>query len=217
MSANVGRAVQVTGKAGVPSDASAVVLAATVVNPSGSGQLFGRADASTPGSSLMMVYGSGSSDTVSNVSTLAIGAGGKVTITAETSVDVVLDVQGYYTSTDNGVAAGGFVVGNGATIASTVSGSAVPKAQVGAGQTITFQVTGAHDVPAGASAVAVNVLVLSRNQTDGYVAPFAAGGSRGSTALNYPGGSTSAMSVQVPLSADGKMSIYNRDGTVDMV
>ncbi|MEK6343887.1 MAG: hypothetical protein V4737_08610, partial [Curtobacterium sp.] len=95
--------------------------------------------------------------------------------------------------------------------------SAVPKAQVGAGQTITFQVTGAHDVPAGASAVAVNVLVLSRNQTDGYVAPFAAGGSRGSTALNYPGGSTSAMSVQVPLSADGKMSIYNRDGTVDMV
>ncbi|MEK6343888.1 MAG: hypothetical protein V4737_08615, partial [Curtobacterium sp.] len=120
MSANVGRAVQVTGKAGVPSDASAVVLAATVVNPSGSGQLFGRADASTPGSSLMMVYGSGSSDTVSNVSTLAIGAGGKVTITAETSVDVVLDVQGYYTSTDNGVAAGGFVVGNGATIASTV-------------------------------------------------------------------------------------------------
>ncbi|MBK0296100.1 hypothetical protein IAE22_27810, partial [Bacillus sp. S34] len=41
-------------------------------------QLFGRADADTPGSSLMMVYGGGGLDTMTNASTLAIGAGGKM-------------------------------------------------------------------------------------------------------------------------------------------
>ncbi|WP_146244766.1 RHS repeat domain-containing protein [Curtobacterium sp. MCPF17_051] len=217
MAANKSRTVQVTGKFGIPADASAVVLAATVVHPASQGQLFGRADADTPGASLMMVYGGGGLDTSTNSSTLAIGAGGKVTVTTETSVDLVLDVQGYYTSTDSGVAAGGFVAGDGSSLASSVSGSQIPKAQIGPGKTVQIQVTGRNGVPAGASAVAVNFLVLSRNQTNGYITPYATGGTVGSTAMNYPAAVTSSMSMQVPLSADGKMSVYNRDGTIDMV
>ncbi|MFJ3386061.1 hypothetical protein ACIPNL_18025, partial [Curtobacterium sp. NPDC090221] len=217
MAANKARTVQITGKFGIPSDASAVVLAATVVHPDGQGQLFGRADADTPGSSLMMVYGGGGLDTMTNASTLAIGAGGKVTVTAETAVNLVLDVQGYYTSTDSGVAAGGFVAGDGSSVASSVSGSQIPKAQIGPGKTVQIQVTGLNGIPAGASAVAVNFLVLSRNQTNGYITPYATGGTVGTTSMNYPAAVTSSMSMQVPLSADGKMSVYNRDGTIDML
>lgn len=132
-------------------------------------------------------------------------------------LDLVLDVQGYYTSTDSGVAAGGFVAGDGSSVASSVSGSQIPQAQIGPGKTVQIQVTGRNGVPAGASAVAVNFLVLRRNQTNGYITPYTTGGTVGSTAMNYPAAVTSAMSMQVPLSADGKMSVYNRDGTIDMV
>ncbi len=94
----------------------------------------------------MMVYGGGGLDTMTNASTLAIGAGGKVTITAETSVNLVLDVQGYYTSTDSGVSAGGFVVGDGSPVASSVSGSQIPKGQIGPGKTVDIQVTGRNGI-----------------------------------------------------------------------
>lgn len=219
MPANTERKIQVGGTAGVPNDASAVVLSATVVHPGGQGILRAKPDRDTP-SAMVMVYGGGGLDTMSNMVTVPIGDDGKVTFTATTSVDLVLNVQGYYTSTDGGVAPGGFVVGTGKEAANTTNGTGLPQQKIGAGKSVDIQITGDEagvDVPANASGIVANFLVLSRDGNAGLIKPYAAGGTEGSVGMNYPAATTSAMSAHVALSGDGKITVYNQWGIIDLV
>jgi hypothetical protein len=217
MPAKAWRTVQVTGTAGLPADGTvgAVSVVATVADIPGQGQLFGRPDANTS-QTLMGIYGGEAKQNTSFSSVLAVSSDGTIQVYAETSVRLILDVQGYYTANTDGTAAGGFVSSNGKRVADSRSGTGIPKAQLTTGKSATLQVTGTAGVPAGASAVIVNLIALNSTSSVGYLTPYATGATRPSTSFNYAGDVITTMQAQVPLSSDGKITIYNANSTIDL-
>lgn len=90
--------------------------------------------------------------------------------------------------------------------------------QLGPGQRMTVQVSGAHGVPSGSTAAAVNVGVTNPNGApSGYLLlypsdqaqPFA-------STINFTAGQTIANLTQVALSANGDVTVYNAAGSVDV-
>ncbi|OII18411.1 hypothetical protein BIV01_02375 [Curtobacterium sp. MCBA15_013] len=217
MPAKAWRTVHVTGVAGLPDDGTvgAVSVVATVADIPGQGQLFGRPDADTS-QTLMGIYGGEAKQNTSFSSVLAVSADGTVQVYAETSVRLILDVQGYYTANTDGTAPGGFVPSNGKRVADSRSGTGIPKAQLTTGKSAVLQVTGTAGVPAGASAVIVNLIALNSTSNVGFLTPYATGAARPSNSFNYAGDVITTMQAQVPLSADGKITIYNANSTIDL-
>lgn len=169
----------------------------------------------------MLIYGGGGLGNTSNTAILAVASDGTVQIKSATAETVYLDLQGYFTSDDSGIAPGGFVPVDAKRILDTATGVGVTKARLAPGDTIAFQVGGTASVPIDASAVAINITVTNRGSNAGYVTPFPTGGSRPNTSLNYPGGNgiQTGIGAQVALSADGQMSISNpaaASSTIDL-
>jgi len=154
------RTVKIAGVDGLPSSGvGAVAMTIQVNNVKSQGQFLGRPDSSMA-DTLLMIYGAGVSGNASDSSLLAVSDAGSVQIKTETAqTSVTIDVIGYYTSTKNGVGAGGYVPVSPAVVADTRDGTGVRAAQVGAGGEITFQVTGKAGVPAQAAAVQANVQI----------------------------------------------------------
>lgn len=217
MPAKTWRTVKVTGLAGVPDDGTvgAVSMVATVADITTAGQLFGRPDADTK-YTLMGIYGGEQQQNTSFSSVLAVGADGTIQVYAETSARLILDVQGYYTANTDGTAPGGFVPLNGKRVADTRSGTGVPQAQLTTGKSAVLQVTGTAGVPAGASAVIVNLVAMNATSNVGFLTPYPTGAARPANSFNYAGGTTTTMQAQVKLSADGKITIYNANSTMDL-
>jgi hypothetical protein len=214
MTAQAWRTVQIGGLAGVPtSGVSAVTVLATAVGSSGVGQLEGRPDANTA-ATMITTYNGGGLGTTSNTATVAVSSSGSLQVMADTSTDLILDVEGYYTSTANGVAPGGFVSVPGARIVNTENGTGAPKATIAPGGSITVQVTGVGGIPAGASGVAANFQVVDEVSNGGYITPYTTGATRPVTSLNYAGGvgMQTSDTAQVQLSASGQLTVYNTTG-----
>jgi hypothetical protein len=118
-------------------------------------------------------------------------------------------------------AASRFTPVNPKRILDTREGVGGAKAKVGAGQTIDLQVTGvATDsgaVPTSATAVILNVTVTNTTSTTD-VRVFPTGQSRpGSSNLNASRSQTVPNLVTATLGAGGKVSLYNRGGSVDLI
>ena len=218
MEAGKYRTIQVTGLAGVPDDGTvgAVSLNATVGTAPGNGTLFGRPDADTSRTS-MLIYNGNTGEYVSNTATVAVGADGTIQIMAETSARVILDVQGYYTANTDGTAAGGFVPVAGKRFIDTRSGLGAPKATIAPGKSVDIPVTGANDVPAGASGAVVNLIAINSTSSDGNLTPYATGSTKPLNSLHYTPSATTSIQAQVALSADGKMTIANSSSTINLV
>lgn len=217
MPAKTWRTVQVAGLAGLPDDGSvgAVSVVATVADISATGQLFGRPDTDTK-YTLMGIYGGEQQQNTSFSSVLAVGADGTIQVYAETSARLILDVQGYYTANTDGTAPGGFVPLNGKRVADTRSGTGFPQAQLTTGKSAVLQVTGTAGVPAGASAVIVNLVAMNATSNVGFLTPYPTGAARPANSFNYAGSTTTTMQAQVQLSADGKVTVYNANSTMDL-
>ncbi|MBT1583466.1 RHS repeat-associated core domain-containing protein [Curtobacterium flaccumfaciens] len=216
------RTVKVAGVAGLPSSGiGAVTMMVTIADPSGSGQLQMRADAADT-TTLMMIYNSGVGGNTSNTGLLAVADDGTIQVRTETAQSkVVIDVTGYYTSTENGVSAGGFVAMSPSRVLDSRGGIGAAQGQIPAGSQRTIQATGSNGIPAGAAAVAVNIIVINREAKAGYVRPTPTGETRSTGVLNYNSveGQSTAMNAQVALNADGKFSIDTAEdgGKIDLV
>jgi hypothetical protein len=106
-------------------------------------------------------------------------------------------------------------------ILDTRSGIGAARAKVGAGQTIDLQVAGVTtdggQVPANATAAVLNVTVTNTTGTTD-VRVFPSGTARpGSSNLNAGKSQTVPNLVTATLGANGKVSIYNSGGTVDLI
>lgn len=221
MTAKEWRTIKVAGLAGIPTDGSAgaVSVVATVADITSQGQLTGRPNADTP-STLMTIYGGGGLGTTSNSAILALNNDGTIQVQTETKTRLVLDVQGYYTANVSGTAAGGFVPVGGKRIADTRSGLGTPQAALKSGDSVDIQVTGTAGVPAGASAVVVNLIAINTTTTNGFLTPYATGTTRPKNSLNYGASTTNvptSVTAQVPLSAGGKMTVYNQSSVANLV
>lgn len=218
MEAGKYRTIKIAGVAGIPDDGTvgAVSLNATVSGTSAVGTLFGRPDADTSRTT-MLIYNDNAGEYVSNTAIVAVSAAGTIQVSTETAARLILDVQGYYTANTSGTAAGGFVPVAGKRIADTRSGLGAPKALLAPGKSVDIQVTGANGVPAGASGAVVNLLPINSTDSDGYLTPYATGTARPDNALHYAPSVNTSIQAQVRLSSSGKMTIYNGSSTINLV
>ncbi|WP_123655001.1 RHS repeat-associated core domain-containing protein [Curtobacterium sp. ZW137] len=211
------KSVKIAGVDGLPSSGvGAVTVVVTVGNQANfpQGQVFGRPSSGDP-STLLMVYNSGIPNTVSNSALLAVGDDGSLQIMTETALQsVTITVTGYYTSTQNGVGAGGLVAMPPARLVDTRDGTGVRQGTVAGGGSITFQVTGKAGIPAGAAAVAASVVVISNDGKAGWVRVTPTGQAKSSAVLNYTGVQSlpTAMASQVALGTNGQLTIDTAPG-----
>lgn len=212
--------VKVAGVAGIPANATAVVLNVTGVLATattfvtvwpdlGSRPATSNLNLSTPAA-------------VSNLVIVPIGSDGKVAFSnAAGSVDLLADVAGYFSPTS----AAGYTttgpcrffdtrVGSGTCTASP----AVTLAKVGAGAMISVKVTGVGGVPSTATAVVLNVTAVGANAPT-FVTVWPHGGALPLVSnLNVDGSGEAVPNlVIVPVGAGGSIDFYNRSGSVDLV
>ncbi|MFJ9742638.1 FlgD immunoglobulin-like domain containing protein [Streptomyces sp. NPDC101166] len=205
--------LQVAGRAGIaPAGVSAVVLNLTAANASAgtyvSAYPYGT---QRPTSSNLNVA---AGQTVPNLVTVPV-RDGKVTLyNFAGTVDLIADVAGYYSLNGEGDR---FLPVEPARVLDTRSGLGAPKAKVGAAKTVTVQVAGRGGVPAaGVSAVVMNLTATTPTSAS-FVSAYPHGTQRSSASnLNLTAGQTVANAVIVPV-RDGKVTLYNHAGTVDLL
>ena len=206
------RSFTVTGRAGIPSGATAVAINVTAIQPTRSGFLtvFPAGGSRPLASSLNFVPG----DVIANLVIVRIGANGQVSVYNNAgSTHVAADVVGYYGPATGGSA---YSAVNPERIMDTreaVGGAAEP---VGAGESRSLQVTGRGGVPATATAVAMNLTAITPSAS-GFLTAYPSGTSRPiASNVNFARADTIANLVIVRLGADGKINIYNNSGFTDV-
>jgi len=129
------------------------------------------------------------------------------------SVDVVLDVVGYFTDTSRPDGAG-YAAVDPSRILDTRDGSGA----FSGGETRVVQVSGRAGVPeSGASAVVVNLTVVAPTRSS-FVAGFAADAQRPSTSnVNVAAGETRANLAVVQLDPAGRLALFNNAGSSHLV
>ena len=197
------RPLKVAGVLGMPSTGvGSVQITLTALNASTAGTLVVGPDGGTA-SWTALVYGNGVPGTVSNTAIVAVAQNGYIAVKASVSVDVIVDVQGYYTA--GTTTAGGYVPLPPKRLLDTRNGP-----QLLANSTKTISVGGSAvnaGVPTDAAAVFVNFTVYNTSTANGSLTPYATGATVPATALAFPMGETTTLGAVVPLSAAGQMDV----------
>jgi hypothetical protein len=158
--------------------------------------------------------------TVANLVEVNLGSGGKVTINnANGATDVIADLEGYF-APSSGSTAGGFVALPPARVTDTRPGSGLPNggATLGAGGTVTVQITGAGGVPAtGVSAVVLNATVTNTTGSSWLTAYPTGTAQPVASNLNWSAGSTRPNRVIIPVGTGGKVTFTNANGATDLI
>ena len=193
---------------GVPTDAVAVVLNVTAVP---------LADGSSR-SGFVTAYPAGiAAPTASNLNyaadapvanqvTVRVGAKGEVAFVTQTSIDLVVDVMGYYAA--GPAVAGGFVPIDPTRLADTRQAGATGYRYDGDTNSFLVGVVTRAGIPAAAEAAAVNVTVTEAGGP-GFVTAWPDGLARPTASnLNYVAGQTVPNAVTVGLGATGAIELY---------
>ena len=146
-----GRTIRLSLPSSVPSDASSVVLNVTVMSATKAGYVsvyeYGQANPDTP----LVSFPAGT--TVSNLAVVAPSQGALTIYNHTGSVQVVADLEGWYT------ARGYFNSAHPEQVLDTRSGEGTRKGTVGAGKTVTGGLTGVVQIAASAG----DTLALTRD------------------------------------------------------
>jgi hypothetical protein len=207
--------VQVTGvgTVPVPATASAAVLNITVTNTTEPGFV----TVYPGGGTLPLVSNLNftAAETVANLVTVPLSSAGIATIyNSAGSTDVIVDVEGYYTSTPSV---------NGSGLYNSISpvralGALDFGAPVGPNAAVPVQVTGTiTGVPATATAVVVNA-TAAHGSAASFLTVYPAGVTTVPTAsnVNFSAGEAVANRVTVAVGTGGQIEVYNHAGTVDV-
>ncbi|MFJ8861226.1 N-acetylmuramoyl-L-alanine amidase [Streptomyces sp. NPDC102451] len=207
--------LQVAGVDGVPAQGvTAVVLNVTATNVTGATSyvsVYPDGTERTSASNLNLVKG----QTAPNLVIVPV-VNGKVNFYNRSgTLDLIADITGYFASGDQGAS---HINLGPKRLMDTRTGLGVPKAPVGADGVVTLQVAGVDGVPAqGVTAVVLNVTATNVTGATSYVSVYPDGTERTSASnLNLVKGETAANLVIVPV-VNGKVSFYNRSGTLDLI
>jgi len=215
MPASTVRTVAAAGVLGIPSSGvSALALTLTAVGAASAGAVsVAPGDVASP-TGTALVFNPG--DSVSNTDLVALHADGTLHVVSNAAVNLIIDVQGYFTDGTT-TAPGGFVAVDQTRIVDTRNGTNVAPAQVASGGAITVTAVGLGGVPSDASAVYVNIAVLGQT-TNGYLRTYAAGAAVPTTGALGFDNTTQSESVAIPLSADGAFTVLvGAGGPVDLI
>lgn len=210
--------VKIAGNAKVPSGAAAVVLNVTVTDTTAGGWVSAYPGGAKRPESSNLNYTAG--QTVPNQVIVPVGKDGYVELYngGSKAVDLLADVTGYFDRS----ASNGYSSLNPVRLVDTREGVGASRRQIAGQSAIGVQITGKAGIPAGASAVALNVTVTNPQQA-GHLTVFPSGQTAPTTSnLNFSAGQTIANSVIIPIGADGKIDIRNgawagTDVVVDVV
>ncbi|MFE1382605.1 FlgD immunoglobulin-like domain containing protein [Streptomyces sp. NPDC058740] len=203
----------VAGRGGVPAKGvSAVVMNVTATNATASTfvSVYPYGTTRTSASNLNVVAG----QTVPNLVVVPVKDGKVTFYNRNGSLDLIADVAGYYTLAGTGSL---YEPVTPTRVMDTRDGTGVPKAKVGAGETVSLTVAGAGGVPAtGVTAVVMNVTATNPTAST-FVSVYPYGTTRTSASnLNVVAGQTVPNLVVVPVK-DGKVTFYNRNGSLDLI
>lgn len=204
------RDLTVLNVGGVPADATSVVLNVTVTGTTaGSDLRLWPAGGTQPdASNLNWVAG----QTIPNLVKVKVGDGGKVSIRNQAgNAQVIADVVGYYAPTGDG-----YTGVQPARILDTRDDVGLTD-PFGAGETRELAVSGHGGVPAGATAVAMNVTASAPSEASHLTVWPADQTQPNASNLNWAAHQTIPNLVIVKLDADGHVKLRNNSGTVDVV
>lgn len=204
----------VAGVAGVPSEATAVIMNVTATEPTeGSHVTIYPTGATRPDSSNLNFQ---ANKTVPNLVMVKIGDQGKVTAFNNSgSTHLIYDVQGYFIGTGS---SGTFHPLFPSRVLDTRFGIGGFSSPIGPGQTISVQVAGVGGVPStSVSAVLVNVTVVGPTGgshvtvfPDGTAPPNASN-------LNFIAGQTVPNLVVVKVGNAGHVGVFNNSGSTNLI
>lgn len=201
-----------TNGAGLPtSGISAVAVSVTVASATKSGFItVYPGDTPLPVTSNLNITADG--DSITNNTIVPVGANGAIDIYNGTSgtAQLIVDLSGYFTTDTTATNASTYIpLGTPARI---VTRAAVG-AQASASETIAGINAGGTTLPtSGITAVAVNLTAVNTANQGGFMNGYADGSTdpgTGITNLTYSPNSNQAATVLIPVSATGKIDIYN--------
>jgi len=204
--------VPIGGRAGVPADALAVAVNLTATNAAAAGYVTAwPTGAPRPTASNLNLAGPG--HTAATFATVALGAGGRLSLYTQGGADLVADVTGYWEAS-GATRAGRFVAVNPARVLDTRDGNGVVAGALDDEGERRVEVAGRGGVPAtGATAVVLNVTATGTTGP-GYVAVWPDGPRPLVSTLNVAtAGQTIANLATVPLGADGAVRLFTQTGT----
>jgi hypothetical protein len=206
------RTLKVAGVAGVPADATSVVVNITATNVAGSGFLTAFPTGGAVPTASNLNYRGG--DTRANLAVVQVGASGEIALfAAESSVDLIVDVMGSFGPYGGHVTA----IEPRRLVDSRVALRAGP-GHLGEQQVVTIPVRGVEGVPADASAVVLNVTATDTTGF-GYLTVFpsdAATPNASNVNFNAPGQNVPNM-VMVKLGADGAVNVLNGVAAANLI
>lgn len=133
------------------------------------------------------------------------------------SVDLIADVQGYYTTTtDSSPQQSGFVTAAPTRVLDTRNGTGARKGAVGPKHTVVFKLP---SQPANATAATLSITETGAT-ANGYVSAYcgtAATPPTTSSVLNYTRGQTTSNLADLPVCDGGYVSLYNSAGDVSLI
>ncbi|MCU1391669.1 MAG: putative thermolysin family peptidase [Ilumatobacteraceae bacterium] len=218
VSAGIGQAgaasvtqVQVTGRAGVPADASAAVLNVTVTGAQGAGYVTVYPCGGEPPTASNLNYVAG--ETIANAVVTKIGDGGKVCIFSQAATDLVADVNGYFPSDPSLTPLVPARLLDSRPTGLTTDGQSQALGVRPAGSVTEVVVTGRGGVPSNATAVVLNVTVTEAAGA-GYATVYPCGSEPPTASnLNYGPGDTIANAVITQVGAGGEVCIFTQQDT----
>jgi hypothetical protein len=203
---------QIAGAAGIPAQAAAVVFNLTVTEPKSVGFATAHPSGAARPEASNQNFSAG--QTVPNLVTVPVGADGKVSVFNRSAgtTHFIADVAGYYLP-GTPTATGAFQALGPVRVLDTRTG-----APAATDSTVSFQVAGAHGIPAKVSGAVFNLTVTAPNSF-GFATAYASGSPRPNASnLNFTAGQTIPNLVNVPVGTDGKVTVFNRSsGTTQFI
>jgi hypothetical protein len=214
--------VTVAGAGGVPATGpEAAVLNITGVNETSAGYLQVFPTGTSPTTASVLDFSP--SQPIANQVIALLGSAGSITIyNGPGSVDLVVDVEGWYTSGTSGVTTGApfnvvvptRVVDTRASSGQSDAGDTLPP-----GQTLRVNFAGLGAVPAGGASAVVTDVAVADSSSGGDLVSWPGGNAKPiSSEVNWSPGQIAANLVVMGLGAGGNVGFYNDSGgNIDLV
>ncbi|MFC1420913.1 hypothetical protein [Streptacidiphilus cavernicola] len=214
----VGPGSTVTFRAAPPyTQASAVVLNLTETDASATSYIGVQRDGKAPTTSVLNFH---TGQTTSNQVVVPLDYTGLVTLYNHSgTVDLVADVQGYDItdpSTKGTTHGAPYVPLTPTRILDTRNATGARKAPLGPGSHLVLKVGGTSAVPAGASAVLINLTGITPTASTWLTAYPHGSTPTTSSNLNLTARTTRAVTVLVPIGPDGSIDLYNAHGSLSL-
>ena len=197
----------VAGIAGIPTNATAVALNVTGVQPSTDSYITVFPCGGVPPTSSL---NPGAGKVTPNMVMAQISPAGTVCFFASTDIDLLVDVVGYASSkaTNKFTPSAPFRFTDTRDGFRTEVNAGQNGTRVAAGQILVVQIAGVRGVSSSAKAISANLTVVDATSA-GYITAFPCNGVPATSNVNYEFSAAVANAAQLPLSANGAICVYS--------